>query len=234
MKRRRGSVWRKVRSMPTETSRKPRSDALYNRRRILDAARAAFAENGIEVSMTEIAHRAGVGIATLYRHFPAKEELITATFSGQLEICVSALYSALDDPDPWHGFCGFIEKLCTLQVQDRGFNAVFRAAFSGGELFEKERIRAENAFAELARRAKAAGRLRPDFVRDDLTLVIMANSGITADSQEDALAAARRLSAYFIQSFKAAPELGPLPPAPRLGPHPALRGISWKGSSSDG
>ncbi|MBR8743547.1 TetR/AcrR family transcriptional regulator [Nocardiopsis sp. MG754419] len=217
--------------MPPKPSRKPRSDALYNRRRILDAARSVFAEKGIEVSMTEIAQRAGVGIATLYRHFPAKEELLAETFSGQLEICVSALHAALDDPDPWRGFCGFIEKLCTLQVQDRGFNAVFREAFSGGDLFEKERIRAENAFAELARRAKAAGGLRPDFVRDDLTLVIMANSGITADSQEDALAAARRLSSYFIQAFSDAPELGPLPPAPRLGPHPALRGIGWKGSS---
>ncbi len=220
--------------MPTESSRKPRSDALYNRQRILDAARSAFAENGIEASMTEIAHRAGVGIATLYRHFPAKEELIAETFSAQLQICVSALYSALDDPDPWHGFCGFIERLCTLQVQDRGFNAVFRAAFSGGDLFEKERIRAENAFAELARRAKAAGRLRPDFVRDDLTLVIMANSGITADSSKDALAAARRLSSYFVQAFRAAPELGHLPPAPRLGPHPVLRDIARKGSSATG
>ncbi|WP_017586477.1 TetR/AcrR family transcriptional regulator [Nocardiopsis ganjiahuensis] len=218
--------------MPPEPSRKPRSDALYNRRRILEAARAAFAEKGIEVSMTEIAQRAGVGIATLYRHFPAKEELITGTFSEQLQTCVGALHSALDDPDPWRGFCGFVEQLCVLQVQDRGFNSVFRAAFSGGELFEQERIRAENAFAELARRAKAAGRLRPDFVRDDLTLVIMANSGITADSREDALAAARRLSSYFIQAFRAAPELGALPPAPRLGPHPALRGVNWQNPSA--
>lgn len=211
--------------MPTASSRKPRSDALHNRRRILDTAQAAFIESGIEVSMTEVARRAGVGIATLYRHFPDKGSLINEAFHGQLKTCVDGLDAAAADPDPWRGFRVFIEKLCEMQALDRGFNAVFRAAFVGGDLFERERIRAENTFAELARRAKAAGKLRPDFVRDDLTLVIMANSGITADSQEDALAASRRLAAYLIQSFQADPERQPLPPVPRLGPHPALRGV---------
>lgn len=210
--------------MPVESSRKPRSDALHNRRRILDTAQTAFFESGVEVSMTEIARRAGVGIATLYRHFPDKDSLINDAFCGQLETCIAGLDEAAADPDPWRGFCLFIEKLCETQALDRGFNAVFRAAFVGGELFEQERIQAENTFAELARRAKAAGKLRPDFVRDDLTLVIMAQSGISADSEADALAASRRLAAYLIQAFQAIPERHPLPPVPRLGPHPALRG----------
>jgi AcrR family transcriptional regulator len=210
--------------MPTESSRKPRSDALHNRHRILDTARAAFAERGIEVSMTEVARLSGVGIATLYRHFPDKGSLIDEVFHGQLRSCVDGLNAAAADPDPWRGFRVFIERLCEAQVLDRGFGAVFRAAFVGGDLFEQERIRAENTFAELVHRAKTAGRLRPDFVRDDLTLVIMANSGVTADSREDALAASRRLAAHFVQAFQAVPERRPLPPVPRLGPHPALRG----------
>lgn len=210
--------------MPTESTRKPRSDALHNRRRILDTAQAAFLESGIEVSMTEIARRAGVGIATLYRHFPHKDSLINEAFHGQLNTCIAGLDEASADPDPWRGFCVFIEELCAMQALDRGFKAVFRAAFVSGGLFEQERIRAENTFAELVHRAKAAGKLRPDFVRDDLTLVIMANSGITADSEQDALAASRRLAAYLIQAFRATPERRPLPPIPRLGPHPALRG----------
>lgn len=210
--------------MPTKSSRKPRSDAQYNHRRILDTAQQAFLEGGIEVSMTEIARRTGVGIATLYRHFPDKDALIDAAFGEQLEACIAGLDEAAADPDPWRGFCVFIEKLCTMQALDRGLNAVIRAAFVGDERFDRERIRAENTFAELARRAKAAGKLRPDFVRDDLTLLIMANSGITADSEEDAVAASRRLAAYLIQAFQASPEPRPLPPVPRLGPHPALRG----------
>lgn len=209
--------------MPNEPSRKPRSDALHNRRRILDAAQAAFLESGIEVSMTRIARRAGLGIATLYRHFPDRGSLVNEVFRGKLDTCLERLDEAAADPDPWRGFRAFVEDLCAMQVIDRGFNAVFRAAFVGGVIFDEERIRAENTFAELARRAKAAGKLRPDFVRDDLTLVIMANSGLSADSEEDAVAASQRLAAYLIQAFEAAPGRRALPPVPRLGPHPALR-----------
>ncbi|GAB3742883.1 TetR/AcrR family transcriptional regulator [Nocardiopsis nanhaiensis] len=209
--------------MPTESSRKPRSDALHNRRRILEAARIAFAEGGIDVSMTEIARRCGVGIATLYRHFPAKNDLVIEVFTDQIADCVAVIDDALADPDPWHGFRTVIEKLCTMQAVDRGLATVFLATAPDLTAFELERVRAENVFAELARRAKATGQLRPDFVRDDLTLVIMANSGITADSEEAALAASRRLAAYLIQSFRSDPVRAPLPPVPRLGPHPALR-----------
>ncbi len=212
-----------MRGMPNESSRKPRSDALHNRRRILDTARAAFLEGGIEVSMTEIARRAGLGIATLYRHFPHKDSLVHEVFRGQLDVCLAGLEEAASDPDPWRGFRWFIEELCAMQALDRGFNEVFRAAFVGGAVFDEARIRAENTFADLALRAKAAGKLRPDFVRDDLTLVIMANSGVSAGSEEDAVAASRRLAAYLIQAFQATPEHRPLPPVPRLGPHPALR-----------
>ena len=212
-----------MRGMPNESSRKPRSDALHNRRRILDSAQAAFLESGIEVSMTRIARRAGLGIATLYRHFPDRGSLVNEVFRGKLDTCLARLYEAAADPDPWRGFRAFIEDLCVMQVTDRGFNEVFRAAFVGGVIFDEQRIQAENIFAELARRAKAAGRLRADFVRDDLTLVIMANSGISADTEEDAVAASRRLAAYLIRAFEAAPDHRALPPVPRLGPHPVLR-----------
>lgn len=210
--------------MPPKSSRKPRSDARYNRQRILGSARAAFAANGLNVSMTGIARRAGVGIATLYRHFPAKSDLVIEVFSDQITECVAVIDHALADPDPWHGFRTVIEKLCAMQAADRGFTTVFLASVPDVTAFERERVRAENAFAELARRAKAVGKLRPDFVRDDLTLVMMANSGVSADSEEDALAASRRLAAYLIQAFQADPERLPLPPVPRLGAYPALRG----------
>ncbi|GHC80624.1 TetR family transcriptional regulator [Nocardiopsis terrae] len=214
--------------MPTESSRKPRSDALHNHHRILGTARTSFAAGGLDVSMTEIARRAGVGIATLYRHFPAKSDLVIEVFTDQITECVAAIDRALADPDPWHGFRTVIEQLCELQAVDRGLTTVLLASVPDITVFEQERVRVENALAELARRAKAVGRLRPDFVRDDLTLVMMANSGITADSGEDALAASRRLAAYLVQAFQAVPERHPLPPAPRLGPHPALRGPHWR------
>lgn len=208
--------------MAIGSSRKPRTDALHNRRRVLDSAHTIFAEQGLEASMTSIARRAGVGVATLYRHFPTKSDLLAEVSRDQVAECVSVIDHALDDPDPWRGFTTVIEKICAMQAKDRGLGAVFLEALPDPVLFETERIRAENGFAELARRAKDVGRLRPDFVRDDLTLVMMANRGITAATEAEALATSRRLSAYLIQAFEARPERAPLPPVPRLGPHPDL------------
>ena len=106
-----------------------RSDALDNRERILDAARAAFAAEGMNVPMREIARRAGVGPATLYRHFPTKQLLATEAFTDQLCACRAIIDEGLADPDPWHGFCLVIEKVCELHARNRGFAAAFRSAF---------------------------------------------------------------------------------------------------------
>ncbi|MEU8386020.1 TetR/AcrR family transcriptional regulator [Streptosporangium sp. NPDC048865] len=196
-----------------------RADALHNRERILAAAGEAFATIGIDVPMAAIARRAGVGMATLYRRFPTRESLITEVFADQLKACVSVVDDALADPDPWHGFRTVVEKLCAMQVADRGFTAAFLTAFPGAVDHERERVRAERGFAELTRRAKEAGRLRADFEQADLVLMLMANGGIAAGSAEDALTASRRLVAYLLQSFQAERAGGtvPLPPAPPFG-----------------
>jgi AcrR family transcriptional regulator len=81
-----------------------RSDALDNRDRILDAARAVFAAEGLNVPMREIARRAGVGPATLYRRFPTKEMLVTEAVTEQMYACHVIVDEGLADPDPWHGF----------------------------------------------------------------------------------------------------------------------------------
>ncbi len=84
--------------------------------------------------------------------------------------------------------------------------------------FAADREYALRSLAVLARRAKEAGRLRPDFVLDDLILVLMANSGIRAASPAAAVAASRRYAALAIQAFQACPQASPLPPAARLAP----------------
>lgn len=196
----------------------PRSDALDNRARILDAARAVFAADGLGVPMREIARRAGVGPATLYRHFPTKEALATEAFAGQLRTCRDVVDEGLADPDPWHGFSLLIEKICELHARDRGFTTAFMAAYPAAVDFTAEREYTVRAAAEVARRAQAAGRLRADFVLDDLILVLMANSGIHAASPAARVAASRRFAALTLQAFRAAPGAAPLPPVPRLRP----------------
>ncbi|MFJ5223702.1 TetR/AcrR family transcriptional regulator [Streptomyces sp. NPDC088400] len=197
-----------------------RADALHNRHRIVEAAREVFAARGLDVPMVAIARRSGVGVATLYRRFPTKEALITEAFADQLEACVSVVDDALADPDPWRGFCGVIEKVCAMHAVDRGFTAAFLSAFPDAIDFERERARAEEGFALLAQRAKDAGRLRADFVQDDLMMLLMANSGLVTTSDEAALAASRRFVAYLLHSFRAehADQAGPLPPSTPLDP----------------
>jgi AcrR family transcriptional regulator len=105
-----------------------RADARQNRDRIVEVARALFAERGLDVPMAAIARRAGVGVATLYRRFPTKESLVAEVFADQFAACVSVVDEALADPDPWRGFCTLVEKVCAMQAVDRGFSAAVVAS----------------------------------------------------------------------------------------------------------
>src|SRR3954453_16129880 len=106
-----------------------RSDARDNRERVLEAARAVFATEGLDGPMREIARRAGVGPATLYRRFPTKELLVTEAFADRLHACVTIVEEGLADPDPWLCFCLVVERICTLHARDRGFTAAFMSAY---------------------------------------------------------------------------------------------------------
>jgi AcrR family transcriptional regulator len=192
-----------------------RSDARDNRERVLDAARALFATDGLTVPMREIARRAGVGPATLYRRFPTKRALVTEAFLEQMRACHAIVDEGLADPDPWHGFRRLIERTCELHAHDRGFTDAFMSAFPGAVDFAADRTYTLDAIAELARRAQAAGDLRPDFVPDDLILMLMANRGVRTASKTARLAAARRFAALVIQAFQTSPTRDPLPPAVR-------------------
>ena len=202
--------------MTARLPRTLRSDAADNRELILGAARALFAAEGLSVPMRVIARRVGVGPATLYRHFPAKEMLVNAAFAQEMRACRAIVDEGLGAPDPWRGFCLVIEKICALHARNRGFTAAFMTAFPDAVDFAALRTYSLSAAAELARRAKEAGQLRPDFVLDDLILVLMANDGIRAASPSARAAASRRFAALAIQAFQASPGHPPLPPAARL------------------
>lgn len=195
-----------------------RSDALENRERILDAARALFAAEGLNVPMREVARHAGIGPATLYRRFPTKQTLVTEAFAAETRACHAIVDEAVADPDPWQGFCFVIEKTCELHARNRGFTEAFLEAFPYPTDAVMDRAHVLRSIAELADRAKDAGRLRADFVLDDLFVMLMANRGIRAASTTAQVAASRRFAAFMIQAFQASPERSPLPPAARLAP----------------
>jgi AcrR family transcriptional regulator len=193
-----------------------RADAERNRERLLAAAREVFAEQGLQAPMTEVARRAGVGVATLFRRFPTRDDLIVATFALKMTAYADAIDEALRDPDPWHGFCRYVERVCEMQADDRGFTDVLTRTFPTGKAFEADRNRAGKAFGELMEKAKATGRLRADFAHQDLPLILMANAGVVAATAEAAPEAWRRLVGYLLQAFAAeAAEPLPEPPTPR-------------------
>ncbi|ADP78978.1 TetR/AcrR family transcriptional regulator [Pseudofrankia inefficax] len=190
-----------------------RSDAERNRERILAAARKVFGRDGLHASMASVAREAGVGIATMFRRFPTKEELVAAVFADRMDAYVAAVAAALDHPDPWDGFAGFIETVCAMQAADRGFADILTMTFPAAEALEARRAEAYHGFLALIARAHDSGHLREDFTSRDLVLLLMANAGVvnaTADAAPDAW---RRLVALMIQSFRA-PSRGPLPDPP--------------------
>ncbi|GAA0388444.1 TetR family transcriptional regulator [Acrocarpospora corrugata] len=193
-----------------------RSDARDNRGRILAVARLAFAAEGLDVPIREIARRAEVGVATVYRHFQTKEALLTEAFAEQMASCSAIVEEGLAADDPWQGFCLVIERLMEMHALDRGFARAFTSQLPQTPDFAAERDRTLRQLLELVRRAREAGSLREDFVLEDISLALMANEGIRAEAPEMRVAASRRFAALMIQSFQANPVPTPLPPAVRL------------------
>jgi AcrR family transcriptional regulator len=189
--------------MRAVTARLPhhrRSDA---RGRILDAARAVFVTEGLEVPIREIARRAEVGPATVYRHFPAKETLVAAAFTEQVLAWRAAMDAGLADPDPWRGFRVTVRKLCELQARDHGFTTAFKSAFPRTLDLAAMRTTSLSSAARLIRRARETGHLRADVGLADLNLMLMASTGIHASTPAARIAASRRFATLTVQAFQA-------------------------------
>ena len=193
-----------------------RADAERNRERILAAARDVFAERGLDAPLEAIARRAGVGQATLYRRFPTRQDLLVAAFGPKLAAYTEATDRALKDPDPWWGFCHYLITITSMQRGDRGFRDIVTLAFPAAPELRAQRDRVYRGVAELIEKAKATGRLREDFLPEDVPLVLMANAGVVAATAEHAPESSDRLVGYLLQAFTAtaAGEL-PAPATPR-------------------
>ncbi|WP_431911604.1 TetR/AcrR family transcriptional regulator [Micromonospora carbonacea] len=189
----------------TPTEKPLRADAARNRDAIITAARHAFAEQGLQVPLDEIARRAGVGEATLHRRFPDRESLIAAAFTDKMTDYADAAAQAFADPDPWAGFCGYVRRVCAMQSGDRGFADLLTLTFAATnpaiEDLEGRRAGAYRDWVTVVRRAKTSGQLRADFHPDDMILLLMANAGVVAATVGTAPDAWRRIVEYLLQAF---------------------------------
>lgn len=149
-----------------------RADARRNRDAILKAARAVFAKHGEDAQMDDVARRAGVGMGTVYRHFPTKEALVDALIADRVAQVSRFVEEGLDDPDPWQGLCRSMWRGAELGARDRGLCDIFgqRADRVGAAHEARSDLNAN--LAELVRRAQAAGQARPDLAVEDIAVVM--------------------------------------------------------------
>ncbi|GAA4933927.1 TetR/AcrR family transcriptional regulator [Actinoplanes utahensis] len=162
-----------------------RADARRNRAALLAAAREVFAEQGLDASLDEIARRAGVGNATLYRRFPSRRHLIAEVFASHMTAAVHLAEQALEHPDPWAAFVGYLTRVCELQATDRGLAELLAtSAFDDDERLAALRTAAQRRAVDVLTRAQRAGRLRADFTGQDFALLMMANAGVAQHSPD--------------------------------------------------
>jgi AcrR family transcriptional regulator len=192
-----------------------RADAARNRERILVAAREVYAEQGLGVSMRQIALHAGVGEPTLRRRFPSKESLVAEAFQDKIAVYADLAEDALRAEDAGAGFRDFVCRLARMQLADRGFTEVLTMTFPPSMRAEEHRRRAYDAITALLGRAQSQGDLRADFTPEDLVLVLMAHAGVVAAGGPLAEAFSARLLGYLFEAFTL-PESGTLPPAPAM------------------
>jgi len=98
----------------TLTTESARSDAKRNRVRLVASARELFAAHGVDVPAREVARHAGVGVGTLYRHFPERADLVDAVLEESFDELIALAEASLAEKDPWHGFKRFVEEALVL------------------------------------------------------------------------------------------------------------------------
>ena len=151
----------------SQEQRRPRADAQRNRQRIVEAANTAFSEDGLDVSVAEIARRAGVGTGTLFRNFPTKDDLVRAILEGHLEKWIDEIKQGFELEDAERAFRDFFDSAVAFTMCDRGFVEARRCGmFDQGELGALK----DEALAlveQLLVRVKRAGCLREDLSHND-------------------------------------------------------------------
>lgn len=159
------------------TARPLRADARRNRARIVAAAREVFAQQGREAQMDDVARTAGVGVGTVYRHFPTKESLIEGLVADKFEKLAGWARESLEIEDPWLAFESMMWRGAEQMARDRPLFQVLAADAGMVDRVARARTDLREAMGELMARAQAAGRLRPDARADDVGMIMCGAGG---------------------------------------------------------
>lgn len=159
---------------PTST----RKDAARNRERLLEAAADLFRRQGLETSLKDVARKAGVGVGTVYRHFPTKEDLVAALFEQQLDDEVARAEIASRGEDAWTALFDYLKETMRIQAADRGLRALLCPQGSPFEPVQECHSRMDPHVERLVERAHEQGMLREDVTARDLRILQVALVGV--------------------------------------------------------
>jgi len=213
-----------------------RRDARRNRELLTAAARSVFADQGLDAPLDEIARQAGVGNATLYRHFPSRAALIEAVFHALLAETSSACEQARESEDAWAGLAAYLDFVLAGLAADRGANDLMTTGVQGIPSLEALHVQNRETVHVLVGRAQQQGTMRDDITTEDLLFALAALGRAVPALTATAPDAWRRHLTLLLDGLRAE-VAGPLPAKPLtpeelgsvlrdLGPHRARQAPS--------
>jgi AcrR family transcriptional regulator len=200
-----GGTLRFSRPMPEDSAqkaRKPRADSLRNRDLLLAAAKAAFAETGAEAPLEDVARRAGVGIGTLYRHFPTREALVAAVYAREIEQLAASADALLARGPAGQALGDWLDVLIDYMATKRVIAPALRAdPGEGSKLYASSGGTILATLQKLTDAAHAAGDIRPDIGFEDILRMM---SGLSQGFEQPGWeAGARRLLSVMMAGLRA-------------------------------
>jgi AcrR family transcriptional regulator len=189
--------------MPLTTTRPLRKDAARNRERLLNAARELFADHGLDVTLNDIAHQAGVGVGTAYRRFANKNEVIEALYDESLDEVAAMANRALAEPDPWRGLVRYLERSLDSMLHNRALTQIMNSPGLDERRVAEARDRIAPLLERLVERAKAEGAVRPDLEQSDLIFIQEGLAAVMDRTRSLKPQLYRRYLAMFLDGIRA-------------------------------
>jgi AcrR family transcriptional regulator len=188
-----------------------RADARRNRERVLKAARKRFAEDGLDAQMDDIAKEAGVGVGTVYRHFPTKEDLVDALIADRFDRIAEWAREALDEDDAWEAFRRLMYRAAELQASDR---ALSEALASRAEKMHEAAVTSgvHELTETLVARAQESGGMRRDAAVEDVPTIMCGLGRVAFAGSGQKTISWERFLAILLDGLRARADCSQLPP----------------------
>jgi AcrR family transcriptional regulator len=210
------------------SSKRPlRADAARNQARILEAARTVFGAKGLDVSLDEIAHHAGLGVATLYRRFPDRESLVVALFQLELRRTVELATTALAADDPWEGLTTLLRSIFGAVAADKGMRQALLSSRHGLGAATPDKVELIRLLSLIVERAQKNGSLRAGITARDIPPMILMVSVVADFASAANPTLWERYATLLIDGLSARDNPQPLTPDAMSEADMALASSSW-------